>query len=274
MRRTILDIGDQFGELTVVSSEGSLWRLRCSCGNEVTKPAHQLTSGNNRSCGCGKRVILNIGDQFGRLTVVAVAPGNSKAKVLWRLQCECGNEIIRGASVVTSGNTRSCGCLYIDTCRTRSTKHGHKRGEKQSLTYSSWCGMRTRCDNANIKEYKNYGGRGITYDPRWNSFANFLADMGECPTNMSIDRIDNNGNYSKDNCRWATRTTQAGNTRRNINVEDEYGDTMCLAEYCKIHDLPYQTIGDQLRRGWSWERAIDLNDPKGLPYMLARQARA
>ncbi len=91
--------------------------------------------------------------------------------------------------------------------------HGHSTGYKLSPTYSSWKAMRNRCNNPNADCYPEWGGRGITICKRWNSFANFLADMGERPKDRSLDRIDNNGNYNKENCRWATSVEQTYNKR-------------------------------------------------------------
>ena len=97
-------------------------------------------------------------------------------------------------------------------------KHGNKRRSAASPTYLSWIGMRTRCSNPNEPGWKNYGGRGIIFDPRWDDFAAFLQDMGERPPGTSLERKDNNGNYCKDNCKWATKKEQNNNQRKNVKV--------------------------------------------------------
>lgn len=103
----------------------------------------------------------------------------------------------------------------------RYSSHGHTRGYRNSPTYVSWCMMKQRCSNPNYNRYNDYGGRGITFEPDWCEFETFLADMGERPEGTSLDRIDNNGNYTKDNCRWATPKQQVRNRRnswRNKNA--------------------------------------------------------
>jgi hypothetical protein len=109
--------------------------------------------------------------------------------------------------------------------------------------------MKTRCNNPNLKQFKDYGGRGISYDPRWASFANFLADMGEPLDELTLDRINNDGNYSKENCRWADRATQARNGRRTIMVTDQDGNTECIKDMAKRHGIVYGTLYSRLKQG-------------------------
>lgn len=150
------------------------------------------------------------GRVFGRLTAVRLL-NKPKNHWYWLFQCACGNSIKARGSHVTAGRTSSCGCFRKE-CR---MTHGHSRSRSRpSPTYSSWASMIGRCCNPNSAVFHYYGGRGITVCERWKKFENFLADMGERPSpDLSLDRIDNNGNYEPGNCRWATWDVQCANKR-------------------------------------------------------------
>lgn len=151
------------------------------------------------------KFIDRTGARFGRL--VAVAYGGNRR---WLCQCDCGvSKTIRSGDL-TTGRTKSCGCLNRESVRDCGNKH-RKHGLSVSRCYNTWHGMKKRCDNEKDKSYKYYGAKGIIYDQRWAQFENFLADMGEPPVGMSLDRIDSTGNYSKENCRWAPAIIQGQN---------------------------------------------------------------
>ena len=163
--------------------------------------------------------------------------------------CSCGNSIIAWKSNVKPGHTQSCGCLRKEITKNRATTHGHKSGGKRTKAYAAWVGMKSRCNNPNLPNSKNYMGRGISYDPSWESFENFIDDMGDPPEeNLSLDRIDNDKGYSKNNCRWADRKTQNNNKRNNVRYEYE-GKNLTLPEWSKVTGVGRLTMYKRIQRG-------------------------
>lgn len=164
----------------------------------------------------GKPLIDITGQRFGRLTVLDRAGFNGKT--LWRCICDCGKETTALSPNLRKGLSSSCGCLKTDLQRQRMTKHGNGIKGAETLLYRTWKNMRQRCLNTSHPRYLDYGGRGVTICDRWNDFATFAQDMGEAKEGLTLDRIDVDGPYSLENCRWADNKTQMRNKRNNVWV--------------------------------------------------------
>lgn len=158
----------------------------------------------------GRKVKDRTGQRFGRLYVIEdTGKRDNNRCIIYKCKCDCGNYTEVPIYRLRTGHTRSCGCLV----KTNGLKHGHSPNGKKSTSYISWYSMKQRCLNPNNRYYKYYGGRGITICERWMKFENFLEDMGERPKELSLDRIDNDGNYEPSNCKWSTRKEQQNNRR-------------------------------------------------------------
>lgn len=197
---------------------------------------------------------ISAGDVFTRLTVVSRAHSDKHGYIHWNCICECGAEKTVCSHELRSGKTKSCGCIRF-TPRT----HGHTQtsnGKRITPEYQAWIDMRRRCSNRKHVSYDIYGGRGISVCEKWSSFEMFYEDMGPRPDGMSLDRIDVNGNYEPNNCRWATQTQQSRNRRNNRFVEYN-GISMCLSEWAEALGFTYHILKDRLSRGWSIDRAFN-----------------
>lgn len=202
------------------------------------------------------------GQVFGRLTVVEKHGSLKGEGVLWKCKCSCGNETIVTGKNLRSGNTKSCGCLIRDTFIDRN-KSRATHGQTGSPTFISWDSMKQRVLNPSHKSYENYGGRGITICERWlESFENFVADMGERPEGMTLDRIDTNGNYEPENCRWATDEVQ-GNNKRSSKLIEFQGRTQTSIQWAREFGIHPKVLLYRLKNGWSIEEALTMKTNHG-----------
>lgn len=185
--------------------------------------------------------------------------GKNSYRSYWKCECVCGAiKKVCGCNLV-SGHSTSCGCARKRILSALRTVHGHTKRQHGQRTsskeYRAWAALRKRCSNKKVRNYKDYGGRGIYVCERWDKFENFLKDMGNCPCNHSIDRKDNDGPYSPENCRWADIKTQARNKRvvKKITFQNK---TLPIPEWADLLGMNSETLHCRLRNGWSIERAL------------------
>lgn len=200
------------------------------------------------------KIIDLTGQKFNRLTAIKYMHKKNK-KHYWLCKCECGNEIIVRSDMLKNGHTQSCGCWYNET---RKMSKNKVHGMSKTKLFYVWQGMQRRCYNPNVKEFKNYGTRGITVCQEW--LDDFMAFYNWAMANgykkgLSIDRIDVNGNYEPSNCRWTDMKTQQRNRSNNhlLTFKDK---THCISEWSEITGISQTAIKNRLYRGWSVEKAL------------------
>lgn len=190
-----------------------------------------------------------IGSRFGRLVVIGLGDKNRQGRRLWRCECECGQVTSSELWDLRNGKKTSCGCRKRDVLVKASVTHGATlRDGDPALrkAYNIFNGIKQRCLNARSLAYQNYGGRGISIDPRWRSFENFVADMGLPEPDDTIDRIDVDGPYSPENCRWVPLAQQNGNKTTTIWVELD-GERLCLKHACTKLGVSYMKVYKRMR---------------------------
>lgn len=203
------------------------------------------------------------GKRFGRLTVLRRSHThrhpNGKTSIMWLCVCDCGQKKAINGNNLRSGITKSCGC-YHDEIRRAATK---KHGKTHSRLYGVWGSMRQRCNDPNHPAYQYYGGKGVAVCPEWDDFECFEAwamssgyNVNAKPHECTIDRIDNDGDYCPDNCRWVNSTVQSNNQQSNVLITFS-GKTQTRAQWAKEIGIKYHTLRDRIDRyGWSVERAL------------------
>ena len=260
-------VGNTYGRLTVLERSDPIvkpngkkdkaYKCRCACGNIADIAAWRLASGDAKSCGCANNPNTIIGNRYGRLVVVRRAEDYvSKLGhhcIRYECVCDCGNTVIVHGSSIKGGTTTSCGCYQRDATIESHKKHG---GTNERL-YAVWINIKQRCLNKNNPSYKYYGARGVSICNDWLDYSNFRswaykngykddANFGKC----TIDRIDVNGDYSPENCRWITLQEQFLNRRSNVNIEIN-GESKSLTEWCSIYGVDSDYVRGRIRRGWN-----------------------
>jgi hypothetical protein len=201
-----------------------------------------------------------LGQVFGRWKVVGQTRVSQSGVPAIMCYCDCGTERLVSIRRLNKGTSTSCGCLAAEKSAARLLTHGGS----YTLEYSIWRGILRRCNNINCREYSYYGGRGIVICDEWLSFERFISDMGaRSEKGLSIERRDNDGPYSKENCYWATYTQQNNKSQTTSAWAKEYG-------------LNQSTLRERLKRGWSMEDALSiavgsLTDMRNGGYKLLRQ---
>lgn len=225
MRRLDL-LGKKLGKLTCIKDVGRdrnnnvLWLCACECGGESVVVARDLKSGHTKSCGCLEQ--KNVAKRYEKLTVIGEVDKRN-GKDYYLCQCDCGNQKVVMRGNLIQGNTKSCGCLRKQAPYNKT--HGLSRDNegKKTRLYRIWTGMKTRCLNKNDKAYPAYGGRGILLCNKWLNFRDFYdwAHTNGYRDDLTIERINNDGNYEPDNCKWITLGEQALNRRNTIKSKNK-----------------------------------------------------
>jgi len=266
----MIDIkGNVFGKLTVVgfshineSKRVAIWDCICECGKSHKASGVNLRNGQVRSCGCLRIETLSsmvpynfddlTGRTFGYLNVIGEGE-KQKQHTVWVCKCECGNitEVI--ASNLKKGRQVSCGCFNKKKSKDRLTTHGLSK----TRIYKIWVGMISRCYNPKRSHYADYGGRGIIMSDEWrNDFMVFYNDMiGSYDKNLQLDRIDVNGNYCKENCRWVTVLVNARNKRNTIYLTID-NITKPASEWAELKNVNYHKMHERIMQGKEGKEAL------------------
>lgn len=243
--------GNRYGKLVVIEktneryANGSVkWKCQCDCGKIYYSCSSELKRGR-KSCGCETKLIDLTGQKFGRLLVIGKTETKNKI-TYWHCVCECGKEKDVSSMALRDGRVVSCGCFSAERIGNLSRTHG----KSDTRLYDIWSGIKQRCYNSNRKSYSDYGKRGILMCDEWkNDFMIFYkwALENGYTENMSIDRIDVNGNYEPSNCRWVTDEEQRLNKRNTIYVE-VFGEKKTLFSLCQLLGIDYKKAHSRYKR--------------------------
>lgn len=191
------------------------------------------------------------GERFGRLLVLQKNGYNKHHQLYWLCECDCGNRKNVLGFVLGRGECQSCGCLHKE----RMTQIFQTHGKSGSPIYAIWRSMMQRCYDKNSHAYSRYGGRGINVCNKWQTFEGFYEDMGDKPKGKSLERLDNNGDYSPENVIWADIKQQNNNRRTNVFLEHN-GKKQTMQQWCDELNLRIGTVWARINRGWDVSRAL------------------
>ena len=199
------------------------------------------------------------GQTFGRLTVLERGDSLGRVGVYWKCRCECGNECTIHANAIVRGHTRSCGCLAEEIA-----KKPKSHGLSSTREFQIWKAMRRRCNCKNASNYYRYGGRGVKVCDEWNDFVNFYKWCAEngFKEGLTIDRIDNDGDYCPENCRWVDKITQGNNKSNNRKILYK-GEQLSLMQVERITNIDHRTLGKRLDAGWTIEQSTEIKPRYG-----------
>lgn len=197
-----------------------------------------------------------IGERIGRLVVTEFAGLDKYKRCLWKCKCDCGNECVVFGGHLRQGHTTSCGCVQAENRNSlilKNTTHG----ESRKRLYNIWYRTIQKCENPSHCKYQYYGARGISVCKEWHDYATFAkwARANGYDESLTIDRINNDGNYEPSNCRWANMEVQSNNRRNNVLIAVD-GVSHTMSEWSKIYEIPYKLLWSRLNSGWSFERAV------------------
>jgi len=277
--------GQRFTSLVAVrflrfENKRTIWLFRCDCGKELEVRIDMVKSGNTRSCGCIRTVVARgliptrhghtlkaatdlTGRRFGRLTVSAEADKRLGIKHRrWSCLCDCGKSVTIEQRSLIIGKAQSCGCIQREKAAEQAALMGAgnaTHGMTDSPEWLAWKNMIARCTDPGQKSYPHYGGRGIAVCDRWlgeDGFVNFYVDLGARPSpGHSLGRIDNDGNYCPENCRWETIHQQARNRSNNRTITLD-GATKTMSEWAEDVGLTHCSLHNRLKYGWPVELAL------------------
>lgn len=263
-------IGDKFGRLKVIEYAGrnyrnrKTWLCKCDCGNKKVISQDDLKSGKTNSCGCLRKEMMSEksfkdlkGKRFGEWIVLDLSEKNKYNQRLWKCKCSCGEIAEVTSGVLLGGYSRSCrDCAYKKKGENQKT-HGMSRNR----IYKIYQGVLNRCNNKNNYSFEHYGGRGIMVCDKWSGehgFENFYkwAIENGYSEELTIDRIDVNGNYEPDNCRWVDMKAQANNRRNNVSIMYN-GKNQTLAQWSEELGINFYTLYARIEKNnWDVERAF------------------